>query len=63
MVVRTVEVLAMGIEVVEVELGAPVWALDIIRYLVANEVPDDKWKAWKVRNKVVSCTIVDSVLY
>lgn len=63
MVVRIVKEPAVGIEVVEVEPRALEWALDIIRYLDPNEVPNNMWEAKKISNRVARYTIVDGVLY
>ncbi|XP_041011349.1 uncharacterized protein LOC121255135 [Juglans microcarpa x Juglans regia] len=43
--------------------GAPEWALDIVKYIDANEVPNDRCEARKIRNKASSYTLVEGVLY
>ncbi|XP_042962483.1 uncharacterized protein LOC122296752 [Carya illinoinensis] len=63
MVIETVEIPTMGIEVVEVKPGAPGWALDIIKYIDANEVHDDTWEARKIKNTAARYTIVKGILY
>lgn len=46
----------------DISLGAPEWALNIIKYLDTNEVHDDKY-AKKIRNQAARYTIVDRILY
>lgn len=48
---RTVEIPIVRIEIVEAKLRALEWAMDIIRYIDANEVPNDRWEA----RKTTSC--------
>lgn len=50
-ILRIIEVPATRIEVMEIKLGAPKWAMKIIRYLNANEVPNDRRGARKVKNQ------------
>lgn len=59
MVIRTVEIPAVGIEVVEVKLRALEWTLDIIRYIDVNEVPNDKWEDKKIRSRAARYTLVE----
>ncbi|XP_040995989.1 uncharacterized protein LOC121242153 [Juglans microcarpa x Juglans regia] len=53
----------MGIEVVKVKPGVPEWVLGIIKYIDANEVPNDKCEARNIRNKAAHYTLVKGVLY
>lgn len=62
-VVRIVEVPSMGIEVMEVKPGALELALDIIKYLDDNEVPNDKLEARKNGNRATRYPIVDGILF
>lgn len=56
--IRTIEILTMGIKMVEVKSRASEWALDMIKYIDTSKVPDGRWKAKKIRNRVVHYTIV-----
>lgn len=51
--VPTVEMLAIGITVSEVGPRPPKWVIDILKYLDANELPEDKLEAKKIKNRVV----------
>lgn len=61
--VRIVEVPAIGVEVMEVKPKTPEWALDIIKYVDANELLDNRWEARKIRNRISRYTLLDGVLY
>ena len=58
--VKTVEVPVVGIKFIEVKFGAPEWALDIIKYIDANKLPDNE--ARKIRNRVVRYPLLEGVL-
>lgn len=60
---RNVEVPSIGIKVMEVKPRALEWALDIIKYIDANDLPDNRSKDRKIRNRVDRCTLLDGVLY
>lgn len=42
MVFKTIEVPTVGIEVMEIKPRASAWAADIIRYLDASKMPDNR---------------------
>lgn len=37
--------------------------MDIVKYLDANKLPDDRWEAKKIRNRVAHYTLLNGVLY
>lgn len=41
----------------------PKWALDVIEYLYARELSNEKWEPRKVKNKSTRYTLIDGVLY
>ncbi|XP_035546609.1 uncharacterized protein LOC118348649 [Juglans regia] len=57
------EVPAVRIEVMEILPRAPSWVEDIFRYLETNEVPEDRQKAKKIRNRVARYTLIERILY
>lgn len=50
-ITRTIDVLAIGTEVLTISAEQPEWATDIIKFLYEGEVPSDKDEAWKVRKR------------
>lgn len=48
-IIMTVDVSAIGVQVLKVRPGAPKWTLEIIKYLYANELPDEQWEAQKIK--------------
>lgn len=54
---------AVGIELLEVELGALEWAHDILWYLNDNEVLDSRKGVRKVRYQAARYVVVNGVLY
>lgn len=51
-----IEIPIIGIKVSKVKSGASEWALDVIKYLNARELPNKKWEAKKVKNRVAPFT-------
>lgn len=51
------------VDILEVRLGAPEWATDIIKYLNADKLHDDKWEGRKIKNRVSRFILIDGVLY
>ncbi|XP_035544664.1 uncharacterized protein LOC118348036 [Juglans regia] len=47
----------------EISSRASEWAIDIIKYLNANELPEDMWKVKKIKNKPTRFILTDKTLY
>ncbi|KAF5476454.1 hypothetical protein F2P56_008167 [Juglans regia] len=62
-VISIVGMSVIGDEISEVRPMAPKWATDIIKYLDTNELPDDKWQARKIKNKVDRFILTNGTLY
>ncbi|XP_041026908.1 uncharacterized protein LOC121267101 [Juglans microcarpa x Juglans regia] len=62
-VTRTIEVPAVGIEVMQIQPGAPDWARDILKYLDSSELLEDRQEAQKVRSQAARYTLIEGVLY
>lgn len=58
-----IDVPVVGIEVLKIRAGALEWALDVIKYLDANKLPDEKWEVRKVKNWAAGFIMIDGILY
>lgn len=48
---KILETPSIGLKVSEIRLGAPKWALDLMKYLTTSELPNERLEARKVKNK------------